>query len=133
MSLEKEATRWLFLKAEIDAIKQEFDEQTMVLMRMMDDEGASVVIAPNALGVVTEIQKKYRGSYDATEASKVYDVLPEHQVDAGRSLINTETKVVTKVDAVRAKQLEKLGGTVAEIIQRARAIGQTPYITSKEA
>ena len=49
-----------------------------------------------------------------------------------RKLVYTEVTENRKVDAVRANQLEKLGGEVGKIIRYAREISQSPKLSIKE-
>ena len=63
----------------------------------------------------------------------MYELLPEGQVDAGRQLIRTTEVITQKVDGLRAKQLEKLGGGVATVVRKARDIASRKYISIKES
>lgn len=104
------------------------------LFKALDQEKAQVVVFPDNDGVIREASIKRTGRLDPTIVSKVYDLLPESVVDSNRKLVETKEVVTTKteVDAVRARQLEKMGGAVAEVIQEARAI-QRRNISFKEA
>ena len=84
-------------------------------------------------GVVQTAAIKLQAKYDVIELSKVYELLPEGQVDAGRQLIRTTEVITQKVDGLRAKQLEKLGGGVATVVRKARDIASRKYISIKES
>jgi hypothetical protein len=104
------------------------------LLSDMESEGSSVVLFPDDDGVMQEGYIKSYGQLDPVIVSKVYDILDPAIADGDRKLVTTKEVVTTKtsVDGVRARQLEKLGGAVAEVIQKARAI-QKKTITFKEA
>lgn len=104
------------------------------LFRALDQEKAEVVMFPDKDGVLQEAFIKRSGRLDVSIVSKVYDLLDESIVDSDRKLVETKevTTTKTEVDAVRARQLEKMGGAVAEVIQEARAI-QRRNISFKEA
>lgn len=104
------------------------------LFKILEHQGAEVVMFPDENGVLQEAFIKRSGRLDVSIVSKVYDLLDESIVDSDRKLVETKevTTTKTEVDAVRARQLEKMGGAVAEVIQEARAI-QRRNISFKEA
>lgn len=108
-------------------------EVTEDLIALMQEQEAGMVLFPDSDGVTRELRLTMSGALDATEVAKVYDLLPENQVDSlRRKLIYKEVKEIRKVDAVRAKQLEKLGGEVGKVIRYAREISQSPKLSIKE-
>ena len=108
-------------------------EVTEDLIALMCEQEAGLVLFPDSDGVMRELRLTYSGALDAMEVAKVYDLLPENQVDTDRrKLVYTEVKETRKVDAVRAKQLEKLGGEVGKVIRYAREISQSPKLSIKE-
>lgn len=117
-------------KKKINQLQADVNEDLIVLMR---EQEAAMVMFPDSDGVMRELRLTMSGALDAMEVSKVYDLLPENQVDsANRKLVYSEVKEVRKVDAVRAKQLEKLGGEVGKVIRYAREISQSPKLSIKE-
>lgn len=103
------------------------------LFKALDQEKAEVVVFPDTDGVIREARIKRTGRLDPTIVSKVYNLLDEYVVDSNdRKLVKEVVTTKTEVDAVRARQLEKMGGAVAEVIQEARAI-QRRNISFKEA
>ena len=117
-------------KKEVNRLQTEVTEDLIVLMR---EQEARLVMFPDSDGVMRELRLTMSGALDAMEVAKVYDLLPENQVDtANRKLIYKEVKETRKVDAVRAKQLEKLGGEVGKVIRYAREISQSPKLSIKE-
>ena len=117
-------------KKEVNRLQTEVTEDLIVLMR---EQEARLVMFPDSDGVMRELRLTMSGALDAMEVAKVYDLLPENQVDtANRKLVYSEVKETRKVDAVRAKQLEKLGGEVGKVIRYAREISQSPKLSIKE-
>ena len=117
-------------KKRVNQLQADVTEELIVLMR---EQEAAMVMFPDSDGVMRELRLTMSGALDAMEVSKVYDLLPENQVDsANRKLVYSEVKEVRKVDAVRAKQLEKLGGEVGKVIRYAREISQSPKLSIKE-
>ncbi len=117
-------------KKRVNQLQADVTEDLIVLMR---EQEAAMVMFPDSDGVMRELRLTMSGALDAMEVSKVYDLLPENQVDsANRKLVYSEVKEVRKVDAVRAKQLEKLGGEVGKVIRYAREISQSPKLSIKE-
>ena len=123
--------------AELQKIKQQVTQRHAELQQeifyLADREEAEEIIFVDNDGVVQTAAIKLQAKYDVTELSKVYELLPEGQVDAGRQLIRKEEVVTQKVDGLRAKQLEKLGGNVAAAVRKARDIASRKYISIKEA
>ena len=121
-------------REQIKILKEEDYRLTSeLLMRMGEEEQSLVVFPASDTGEMHELHLKHRGSLDPAEVSKVYEHLHQAQADsANRKLVYKEVKETMKVDAVRAKQVEKLGGEVGQIIKRAREIGQSPYLSIKE-
>ena len=123
--------------AELQKIKQQVTQRHAELQQeifyLADREEAEEIIFVDNDGVVQTAAIKLQAKYDVTELSKVYELLPEGQVDAGRQLIRKEEVVTQKVDGLRAKQLEKLGGNVAAAVRKARAIASRKYISIKES
>tara|TARA_R100001530_G_C4297041_1_gene149511 strand:- start:620 stop:1033 length:414 start_codon:yes stop_codon:yes gene_type:complete len=114
-------------------LNQDDAERTEELIALMGKQEARMILFPDNDGVMRELRLTMSGALDATEIAKVYDLLPENQVDSvKRKLVYTEVKETRKVDAVRAKQLEKLGGEVGKIIRYAREISQSPKLSIKE-
>jgi len=108
-------------------------EVTEELIALMQKQEAGLVMFPDNDGVMRELRLTMSGALNAVEVEKVYDLLPENQVDsANRKLVYSEVKETRKVDAVRAKQLEKLGGEVGKVIRYAREISQSPKLSIKE-
>lgn len=108
-------------------------EVTEDLIALMQEQEARLVMFPDKDGVMHELSLTMSGALDAMEVAKVYDLLPENQVDSlNRKLVYSEVKETRKVDAVRAKQLEKLGGEVGKVIRYAREISQSPKLSIKE-
>ena len=128
------------LAAELHEIKQarkklnEVDHKvTSDLITLMGEQEAKMILFPDSDGVMRELRLTMSGALDPTEMAKVYDLMPENQVDTDRrKLVYTEVKEDRKVDAVRAKQLEKLGGEVGKIIRYAREISQSPKLSIRE-
>jgi hypothetical protein len=117
-------------KRKVNQLQAEVTEDLIVLMR---EQEAGMVLFPDSDGVMRELRLTMSGALDAMEVAKVYDLLPENQVDSlNRKLIYKEVKEIRKVDAVRAKQLEKLGGEVGKVIRYAREISQSPKLSIKE-
>jgi hypothetical protein len=134
LSKEQELAAQLYelqqARKEVSRLQSEVTDDLIVLMR---EQEANMVIFPDKDGVMRELRLTMAGALDATEVSKVYDLLPDNQVDsANRKLVYVEVKESRKVDAVRAKQLEKLGGEVGKIIRYAREISQSPKLSIKE-
>jgi|TARA_R110002020_G_scaffold212130_1_gene418587 hypothetical protein len=123
--------------AELQKIKQQVTQRHAELQQeifyLADREEAEEIIFVDNDGVVQTAAIKLQAKYDVTELSKVYELLPEGQVDAGRQLIRKEEVVTQKVDGLRAKQLEKLGGNVAAAVRKARDIASRKYISIKES
>ena len=123
--------------AELQKIKQQVTQRHAELQQaifyLADREEAEEIIFVDNDGVVQTAAIKLQAKYDVTELSKVYELLPEGQVDAGRQLIRKEEVVTQKVDGLRAKQLEKLGGNVAAAVRKARDIASRKYITITES
>ena len=123
--------------AELQRVKQEITQRHAEIQQeifyLADREEAEEIIFVDNDGVVQTAAIKLQAKYDVTELSKVYELLPEVQVDAGRQLIRKEEVVTQKVDGLRAKQLEKLGGNVAAAIRKARDIASRKYISIKES
>ena len=123
--------------AELQKIKQQVTQRHAELQQeifyLADREEAEEIIFVDNDGVVQTAAIKLQAKYDVTELSKVYELLPEGQVDAGRQLIRKEEVVTQKVDGLRAKQLEKLGGGVATVVRKARDIASRKYISIKES
>jgi hypothetical protein len=110
-------------KKKINQLQADVTEDLIVLMQ---EQEAGLVLFPDNDGVMRELRL-------TMEVSKVYDLLPENQVDSlNRKLVYKEVKETRKVDAVRAKQLEKLGGEVGKVIRYAREISQSPKLSIKE-
>lgn len=134
LSKEQELAAQLYelqqAKKRVNQLQADVTEDLIVLMR---EQEAAMVMFPDSDGVMRELRLTMSGALDAMEVSKVYDLLPENQVDsANRKLVYSEVKEVRKVDAVRAKQLEKLGGEVGKVIRYAREISQSPKLSIKE-
>jgi hypothetical protein len=122
------------LESDLKKITEERDQLRHELLAVMEDQNSSVVLFPDQHGVMQEATVKFYGGLDPVIVSKVYDILDPSIADGDRKLVSTK-EVVTKkttVDGVRARQLEKLGGSVAEVIQKARNI-QKRTISFKEA
>ena len=123
--------------AELQKVKQQVTQRHAELQQeifyLAAREEAEEIIFVDNNGVVQTAAIKLQAKYDVTELSKVYELLPEGQVDAGRQLIRKEEVVTQKVDGLRAKQLEKLGGNVAAAIRKARDIASRKYISIKES
>ena len=120
-------------REQLKVLKEEDHRLAWELMATMGEDEQTLVLFPDDNGVMQELHLKYRGSLDPGEVSKVYEHLHEAQADSDRrKLVYKEVKETMKVDAVRAKQVEKLGGEVGKIIKRAREIGQNPYLSIKE-
>ena len=123
--------------AELQQVKQQVThrhgELQQELFYLAAREEAEEIIFVDNNGVVQTAAIKLQAKYDVTELSKVYELLPEIQVDAGRQLIRKEEVVTQKVDGLRAKQLEKLGGNVAAAVRKARDIASRKYISIKES
>jgi hypothetical protein len=108
-------------KKKINQLQADVTEDLIVLMQ---EQEAGLVLFPDNDGVMRELRLTMSG---------VYDLLPENQVDSlNRKLVYKEVKETRKVDAVRAKQLEKLGGEVGKVIRYAREISQSPKLSIKE-
>jgi hypothetical protein len=117
-------------KKRVNQLQADVTEDLIVLMR---EQEAAMIIFPDNDGVMRELRLTMSGALDAMEVAKVYDLLPENQVDsANRKLVYSEVIEKRKVDAVRAKQLEKLGGEVGKVIRYAREISQSPKLSIKE-
>ena len=123
--------------AELQRAKQEITQRHAELQQeifyLAEREKAEEIIFVDNNGVVQTAAIKLQAKYDVTELSKVYELLPEIQVDAGRQLIRKEEVITQKVDGLRAKQLEKLGGNVATVVRKARDIASRKYISIKES
>ena len=123
--------------AELQKVKQQVTQRHAELQQeifyLAAREEAEEIIFVDNNGVVQTAAIKLQAKYDVTELSKVYELLPEGQVDAGRQLIRKEEAITQKVDGLRAKQLEKLGGNVAAAIRKARDIASRKYISIKES
>jgi hypothetical protein len=122
------------LESDLKKITEERDQLRHELLAVMENQNSSVVLFPDQHGVMQEATVKFYGGLDPVIVSKVYDFLDPSIADGDRKLVSTK-EVVTKkttVDGVRARQLEKLGGSVAEVIQKARNI-QKRTISFKEA
>jgi len=121
-------------ESDLKKITEERDQLRHELLAIMEDQNSSVVLFPDQHGVMQEATVKFYGGLDPVIVSKVYDIIDPSIADGDRKLVSTK-EVVTKkttVDGRRARQLEKLGGSVAEIIQKARNI-QKRTISFKEA
>ena len=117
-------------RKKVSKLQAEVTEDLIALMR---EQKAEMILFPDSDGVMRELRLTMSGALDAMEVAKVYDLLPENQVDTDRrKLVYTEVKETRKVDAVRAKQLEKLGGEVGKVIRYAREISQSPKLSIKE-
>lgn len=123
--------------AELQRAKQEITQRHAELQQeifyLAEREKAEEIIFVDNNGVVQTAAIKLQAKYDVIELSKVYELLPEIQVDAGRQLIRTAEVITQKVDGLRAKQLEKLGGNVATVVRKARDIASRKYISIKES
>ena len=123
--------------AELQKIKQQVTQRHAELQQeifyLAEREEAEEIIFVDNNGVVQTAAIKLQAKYDVIELSKVYELLPEGQVDAGRQLIRTTEVITQKVDGLRAKQLEKLGGGVATVVRKARDIASRKYISIKES
>ena len=120
-------------REQLRILREEDHRLTWELMATMGEDEQTLVQFPDDIGVMQEVHLKHRGALDPGEVSKVYEHLHEAQADSDkRKLVYKEVKETMKVDAVRAKQVEKLGGEVGQIIKRAREIGQSPYLSIKE-
>ena len=123
--------------AELQRAKQEITQRHAELQQeifyLAEREEAEEIIFVDNNGVVQTAAIKLQAKYDVMELSKVYELLPEGQVDAGRQLIRTTEVITQKVDGLRAKQLEKLGGGVATVVRKARDIASRKYISIKES
>ena len=123
--------------AELQRAKQEITQRHAELQQeifyLAEREKAEEIIFVDNNGVVQTAAIKLQAKYDVIELSKVYELLPEIQVDAGRQLIRKEEAITQKVDGLRAKQLEKLGGNVAIVVRKARDIASRKYISIKES
>jgi len=123
--------------AELQRAKQEITQRHAELQQeifyLAEREEAEEIIFVDNNGVVQTAAIKLQAKYDVIELSKVYELLPEGQVDAGRQLIRTTEVITQKVDGLRAKQLEKLGGGVATVVRKARDIASRKYISIKES
>ena len=123
--------------AELQQVKQQVTQrhgelQQEIFYLAAREEAEEIIFVDNN-GVVQTAAIKLQAKYDVTELSKVYELLPEIQVDAGRQLIRKEEVVTHKVDGLRAKQLEKLGGNVAAAVRKARDIASRKYISIKKS
>lgn len=117
-------------RKKVSKLQAEVTEDLIALMR---EQKAEMILFPDSDGVMRELRLTMSGALDVMETAKVYDLLPENQVDTDRrKLVYTEVKETRKVDAVRAKQLEKLGGEVGKVIRYAREISQSPKLSIKE-
>ncbi len=122
------------LESDLKKLTEKRDQLRHELLAVMEDQNSSVVLFPDQHGVMQEATVKFYGGLDPVIVSKVYDIVDPSIADGDRKLVSTK-EVVTKkttVDGVRARQLEKLGGSVAEVIQKARNI-QKRTISFKEA
>ena len=123
--------------AELQRVKQEITQRHAELQQeifyLAEREEAEEIIFVDNNGVVQTAAIKLQAKYDVIELSKVYELLPEGQVDAGRQLIRTTEVITQKVAGLRAKQLEKLGGGVATVVRKARDIASRKYISIKES
>lgn len=134
LSKEQELAAQLYelqqARKKVSKLQTEVTEDLIALMR---EQKAAMILFPDSDGVMRELRLTMSGALDAMEVAKVYDLLPENQVDTDRrKLVYTEVKETRKVDAVRAKQLEKLGGEVGKVIRYAREISQSPKLSIKE-
>lgn len=134
LSKEQELAAQLYelqqARKKVSKLQTEVTEDLIALMR---EQKAAMILFPDSDGVMCELRLTMSGALDAMEVAKVYDLLPENQVDTDRrKLVYTEVKETRKVDAVRAKQLEKLGGEVGKVIRYAREISQSPKLSIKE-
>lgn len=122
------------LESDLKKITEERDRLRHELLAVMEEQNSSVVLFPDQHGVMQEATVKFYGGLDPVIVSKVYDILDPSIADGDRKLVSTKEVVTQKttVDGVRARQLEKLGGSVAEVIQKARNI-QKKTISFKEA
>ena len=131
--LQEKCKRFAQLQEQRKEARRERDELQQEIIYLAGKEEATEVIFIDDNGVVQVAGIKMQSKYDVTELSKVYELLPEIQVDAGRQLIRKEEVVTQKVDGLRAKQLEKLGGNVATVVRKARDIASRKYISVKES
>ena len=132
--MQSKARKLWEIKEEKKKLSREETIPEQELFQMLAHDGAEVVMFPDGNGVLQEAFIKRSGRLDPTIISKVYELLDESIVDSDRKLVETKevTTTKTEVDAVRARQLEKMGGAVAEVIQEARAI-QRRNINFKES
>ena len=132
--MQSKARKLWEIKEEKKKLSREETITEQELFQMLAHDGAEVVMFPDGNGVLQEAFIKRSGRLDPTIISKVYELLDESIVDSDRKLVETKevTTTKTEVDAVRARQLEKMGGAVAEVIQDARAI-QRRNINFKES
>ena len=132
--MQSKARKLWEIKEEKKKLSREETITEQELFPMLAHDGAEVVMFPDGNGVLQEAFIKRSGRLDPTIISKVYELLDESIVDSDRKLVETKevTTTKTEVDAVRARQLEKMGGAVAEVIQEARAI-QRRNINFKES
>ncbi len=132
--MQSKARKLWEIKEEKKKLSREETITEQELFQMLAHDGAEVVMFPDGNGVLQEAFIKRSGRLDPTIISKVYELLDESIVDSDRKLVETKevTTTKTEVDAVRARQLEKMGGAVAEVIQEARAI-QRRNINFKES
>ena len=132
--MQSKARKLWEIKEEKKKLSREETITEQELFQMLAHDGAEVVMFPDGNGVLQEAFIKRSGRLDPTIISKVYELLDESIVDSDRNLVETKevTTTKTEVDAVRARQLEKMGGAVAEVIQEARAI-QRRNINFKES
>ena len=132
--MQSKARKLWEIKEEKKKLSREETITEQELFQMLAHDGAEVVMFPDGNGVLQEAFIKRSGRLAPTIISKVYELLDESIVDSDRKLVETKevTTTKTEVDAVRARQLEKMGGAVAEVIQEARAI-QRRNINFKES
>ena len=132
--MQSKARKLWEIKEEKKKLSREETITEQELFQMLANDGAEVVMFPDGNGVLQEAFIKRSGRLDPTIISKVYELLDESIVDSDRKLVETKevTTTKTEVDAVRSRQLEKMGGAVAEVIQEARAI-QRRNINFKES
>ena len=132
--MQSKARKLWEIKEEKKKLSREETITEQELIQMLAHDGAEVVMFPDGNGVLQVAFIKRSGRLDPTIISKVYELLDESIVDSDRKLVETKevTTTKTEVDAVRARQLEKMGGAVAEVIQEARAI-QRRNINFKES
>jgi hypothetical protein len=117
---------WVMASKEAKEWRERVGRIEWELTRMMQADGATALSHPSY-----EVKLTYRPTYDYTKLAGLRELVPEAEL--GRSYTPEHEETVTvpaRWDMRKALTLKKFGAGVAELLERARVMGE-PKISIK--